>query len=58
MEERQIFASGGVRCLPARAFAQRARDAGQREVVQCCHAADGHRNDVVHMEKGFLSRLR
>jgi len=58
MEERQHFASGGVRCLLAGAFAQRARDASQREVVQGCHAADGHRNDMVHMEEGFLSRLR
>ena len=53
-----LFASLGIQCLPARAFAQRARDAGEGEVVQCRGAPGGHGNDVVHVEEGFLSRLR
>ena len=50
VEQRQRFSGFWVRCLLARPFAQRTRDAGQREVFQRCRAPGSDRNNMVHVE--------
>ena len=48
---------GIARRLPC-SFAQRAMDAGQRQIRECCGASGHHGHHMIHMKGGSLSEVR
>lgn len=58
MEERRRIARGQIDRRGSSSFPQRARDACERQVLERSPAADHARNDMVDVERRFLTDLR
>ena len=55
--QRCLFASSWVPCCLAGGFSKRARDTGQGEILWSRLPASSHGDDMVYMERRFLSFL-
>jgi hypothetical protein len=58
MEELRRGTGGRIDCDAPRSFPQGARDARERQVVESGYAPGDSRNDVIDVERRFLTGLR